>query len=171
VSADWRRIRRRCAALLRSLAIPDPFDLDEFCAALAERRGRPIVLRPVSGVGARLTGLWIATEEPPLDIVVHEARTTSLHRQHIVLHELGHMLAGHAPRTSGAEVVRLLFPDLDPESVRCVLERESYSSTEEQEAEMLASLILLRATSRGPDERGSVEAQRLEAFLSGDDAT
>ena len=170
-TSDWRRARRRCEAVLREVAIPEPFALDRFCAALAERRGRPIVLRPVAGVGSRLTGLWLALADPPVDVIVYEARTTPLHQQHIVLHELGHLLAGHAPGASVAGTARLLFPDLDPDSVRRALERGSYSSSEEREAELLASLILLRATRQGREEPASDEARRLEAFLRGEPAT
>jgi hypothetical protein len=165
---EWGRLRRRCEAALLELPVPDPFDLEGFCAAIAGRRGRPIVLRPVAGVGQGVTGVWLAVDDPPLDVIVYEARTSPLHRQHIVLHELGHVLAGHSPRVGGPGSHRLLFPDLDPEAVRRTLEREAYSSEEEREAELLASLILHRATRRGPDDPGSDAGRRLEALINGD---
>lgn len=137
-----RRLRRRCAALLRDLPTPVPFDARALCEQVAARRGRPIRLIPM----ARLTGvcgLWVATDTT--DLIFYEGKTTPPHQDHIILHELGHVLCGHCPVSLPmAEQARLLLPDLDPEMVRRVLGRAGYSTVEEQEAEMLASLIRQR---------------------------
>jgi hypothetical protein len=170
--AAWRDVRRRGQALVQALRIPDPFDLAAFCETVAARRGRQLVLKPVRGIGHRITGLWLATAVPPLDVIVYEQQTTTLHQEHIIVHELAHMLCGHAPLSLGAETARQLFPDLRPDAVRRVLARQSYSSVEEQEAELLASFILLLAkrpvdAPRAPGEPGRSPVERLEAFQRG----
>ena len=128
----WRSERR-----LRGLEVPSPFDLDTFCAELATRRGRPLIRRPIPGLSADAPcGLWIATDRA--DHVFYDPGTSPLHAEHIVLHELAHMICGH----SGADgSLARLFPDLDPATVRRVLGRVSYTTEQEREAEMLASLI------------------------------
>lgn len=138
-------LRRRCEARLREFRVPDPFDLDEFCAEIADRRGRPLILRPVPGLSADAPcGLWVGTERA--DHVFYDPGTSPLHAEHIVLHELSHILCGH----SGADAaIGRLFPDLDPGSVRRVLGRVAYTDGQEREAEMLASLIRGRSA-RGP---------------------
>jgi hypothetical protein len=69
-----------------------------------------------------------------------------------------------------AEFAHLLLPDLELETVRRVLQRSGYSSDEEQEAELLASLILEHASAPARNQaRSDSEAarllERLEASL------
>ncbi|WP_314175805.1 hypothetical protein [Streptomyces winkii] len=134
-----RKVRRRCAAVLRDLRLPDSFDVPTLCAELSARRGRPIKQLPVPNL-SDVCGLWIATDTA--DLIAYEQCTTVPHQNHIVLHEIAHMLCDHYPVTlSPAEQARLLLPSLDPDMVRRVLGRTGYSSVEEQEAEFLASLL------------------------------
>ena len=139
-------LRRRCRARLRDLPLPVPFDVHELCDRLAARRGRPIRLLPVAGLTG-VCGLWIATDTT--DLICYERDTTRPHQEHIVLHELAHVLCDHYPVSlPGEHDTTALFPDLDPAMVRAVLGRAGYSSAEEREAETLASLIRQRATTR-----------------------
>lgn len=135
-------LRARCAAMLRTLDIPDPFCLQTFCEKLATHRERPILLRAMH-IGVGLCGLWFPTATT--DLVFYEEQTSPAHQTHIILHELSHMLLGHEPKAvDDSETLSLLLPDVSPGAVRYVLERTTYSAVEEQEAEFLASLILAR---------------------------
>ncbi|MFK8850350.1 hypothetical protein [Streptomyces sp. Ac-502] len=149
------RVLADCSDRLRGLHIPRPFELGAFLDRLAEQRGRPIHLEPQVTPPAGPCGLWIATRRA--DYVFHDAATTALHRDHIVLHEVGHMLSGHSNLLSG-EAAHALVPDLDPASVESVLGRSHYSDQDEQEAEMIASLILRRAD-RTPARRPATSQQ------------
>jgi hypothetical protein len=136
------RLRRRYATLLRDLSAPVPFDARALCEGVAARRGRPIRLIPVTGIGD-VCGMWVATTTA--DLIFHEAGTTPPHQDHIILHEVAHVLCDHYPVSlSVAEHARMVLPDLDPEMVRRVLGRAGYSTAEEREAEVLASLIRQR---------------------------
>ncbi|MBB4690730.1 hypothetical protein [Paractinoplanes abujensis] len=130
-------LRRRVEARLREIRVPDPFDLDEFCAEVSSRRGRPLIRQPVPGLSAEAPcGLWIGTERA--DHVFFDPGTSRLHAEHIVLHELSHILCGH----SGSDAaLGTLFPDLEPATVRRALARARYTDEQEREAEMMASLI------------------------------
>ncbi|MGZ3145675.1 hypothetical protein ACVDFE_27520 [Lentzea chajnantorensis] len=134
-----RRLRRRCAARVRELPMPDPFDVRALCALVAGQRDRPITLLPMTGRHGVL-GLWVATDDS--DLIFYEEATTRPHQDHIILHELCHLLCDHyaAPLPAAN-----LMPHLDPDMVRSVLERTGYTAVEEQEAELLASLILQQA--------------------------
>lgn len=145
--AGLGRLRRQARARLEGLDVPEPFDLTAWCARVARRRGRPIVLHPVASPPG-VCGMWVAVDGQ--DHVFFERDTTALHRDHIVLHELSHMLCEHRSAALDADgwAVRLL-PDIDPETVRRVLRRAVYSDEEEREAEVLATLITERAV-RGP---------------------
>ncbi|MEU0373232.1 hypothetical protein ABZ070_23780 [Streptomyces sp. NPDC006283] len=128
-------LRKRCEAILSQLELRNPFSLEELCSRIAEQRGRPLRLHPLPEEAARsgVCGLWVGTES--VDHVFYEARTSRPHQEHIVLHELGHILFGHnflAGAESGGG-----YPT--------ALGRTDYTTREEQEAEMLASLIRTKA--------------------------
>lgn len=166
---DLKQLRRRCAARLRELDLPTPFDVRSFCDAVGDRRGRPIRLCPVTSQ-AGPCGLWAAGSG--VDYIFYERSTSLLHQEHIILHEVSHLLCGHRPAlVSDEERCRLLFPDLDNAMVQQILARTAYPDEEEQEAELLASLILQRAVGRTlrderPDDRQLAELlDRLEAAL------
>ena len=154
-----RSIRRQCESALEGVPVPNPFDINEFCRVISARRGRPLYLVPKQ---TRLgpCGVWLSL--PDVDYVFYERETSQLHREHIILHELGHLLCEHQPtEVIDEEVISKLFPHLDPTVVHRVLGRTTYSAIEEQEAEMLASLVRgrveheLRATAKRSDDHSS----------------
>jgi hypothetical protein len=128
---DEKAIRRRCEARLRELSLPTPFDLDTFIASVAARRGRPIARYALPLMGG-LPGLWLTM--PTGDLIYYEERTSPLHQQHIILHELCHILLGHR----GIHPVAI--GDLTLAELRA-LRTDHYTRDEEHEAETLATLI------------------------------
>jgi IrrE N-terminal-like domain len=143
ISINFRRLRRRCAAIASRLPLPVPFDVRELCRLVADERGKPILLMPSTG-SAKVMGLWVATASA--DIILYEQTTTPPHQEHIILHELSHLLCQHyRGALPDTEHIRALLPNLDPSMIRRVLGRTEYSAEEEQEAELLASMIKQRA--------------------------
>jgi hypothetical protein len=137
-----REVRRRCERLLDEVDLPDPFDANVFRDAVAERRGRPIRLVPQEHMVGPC-GVLVSMQD--VDYVFFEGSTSPVHRDHIIAHELGHLLCEHLPKERlGDEVLRALMPDLNPAMVRKALARTSYDGREEREAEMIASLTVGR---------------------------
>ncbi|QES47314.1 hypothetical protein DEJ50_05205 [Streptomyces venezuelae] len=137
------KLRRRCQTILGHLDLTEPFSVDALCARMAEQRGRPILLHPLPREAAEsgICGLWVGTDST--DFVFYEAQTSPLHREHIVLHELGHILFGH---NALADMDPAADLQENPEAVvPRVLGRTNYTTRQEQEAEMLASMIRARA--------------------------
>ncbi|MGW7030728.1 hypothetical protein ACWGFX_26640 [Streptomyces xanthophaeus] len=151
-------IDARFAGILKDLDIPHPLDVERLCASISEQRGRPLHLLPLPeavGAEAGVCGLWLGLGDA--DIVFYEAATSRVHQTHIILHELAHMLLDHGRLDdgsgsgsgsedgggSGLAVLAGLFPDLDPSMVNRMLARgrTDYSAVEEQQAELLATLI------------------------------
>jgi hypothetical protein len=169
-SQRLKELRHRCEARLRDLPLPVPFDIEAFVGAVAARNGRPIVLKGVADIGARTMGVWIPT--PDVDIIVYEEHTSRFHQEHILLHELSHIICGHQPLAADGELAAQLFPDLSPEVVRGVLQRHAYSSDDEFEAEVQASVIRERAAASRPYDSPPANhpelVNRLEAFSRGD---
>jgi hypothetical protein len=134
-------VRAECEQLLAELNLPARYELGNLRAQIEKRRGRPlrILSKPAEAVNGPC-GFWISTDAE--DIVFVEPATSPLHYQHILLHELGHLLFDHgAVAEPGNEMVARLLPDLDPAAVRMVLARSEYDDRQEQEAEMFATLL------------------------------
>ncbi|MDF3291649.1 hypothetical protein [Streptomyces silvisoli] len=141
-----RELCRRCRTVLDGIRLPRPFSVAALCRQLSERRGRPLHLHmlPAEVATAGACGLWLATETD--DHIFFERRTTRPHQDHIILHEIAHLLFDHhsaGARDGGA--LGGLLPDLDLRLVRRLLARTSYTTDQEREAEMLASLIRTEA--------------------------
>lgn len=145
-------LQRRCEAKLAGIAFPQPFSLTALCGALAELRGRELRLQPLPPEVELASPCGVLVALKDVDLVYYEPSTSPLHQEHIVLHELGHMIFEHVPASPlvGLDVKRLA-PDLDPQMVQRVFGRTSYTLPQEREAETLASLVLARAGKvRGP---------------------
>lgn len=114
-----RELKKHVRSSLAALDLPSPLRLGDLCERLGERRGRPMQLMaralPVPGP----SGMWIASTNA--DMIVYQSETTPAHQNLIVLHEIGHILAGHngqhgEPLASGAASDDVLAePDTDPD--------------------------------------------------------
>ena len=136
-------VRRRCQQHIDALDLRGPLDVAALAQRLAAVRDRPLHLLGLTQRGPGPTGLWVATDAA--DYVFYNDLTRRLHRDHIILHEIGHILLDHsASATLTKDTARLLAPNLDPDVVRRTLSRTNYSAVEEQEAEMFASLMMPR---------------------------
>jgi Zn-dependent peptidase ImmA (M78 family) len=135
-----RELRRRCRRLLNELGIRPPLDVLELCRSVGHQRGRPIRLIPHRIPVPGPFGAWIATGQA--DYIVYQQDTSKAHQRHIILHELGHLLAGHGATAENDDLVAQLAPGLEPEAVRRALLRTSYDTDHEREAETVATIIL-----------------------------
>lgn len=147
-------IKGRFTELATMIPIPYPWDLAAYVDAVADHRGRPITLRAVdmsglAGTGCGTgTGLWIARRDE--DLIVYDAGTSEWHIEHIILHEIGHMLFGHT-RSQGEDgevfgpTIATLLPSISPESISQVLGRDDYGTVREREAETFADMVMVQA--------------------------
>lgn len=134
------RLRRRCQAILRDVRLPKQFTAKSLCETIAQRRGRQLHLHPMTPPSEQLpSGMWVATDVA--DHIFYEQQTSQFHQDHIIFHEIGHILCGHTSP--------LVADPLDADAVAQVMNRTSYTTDQEQEAEMVATLLLGRAYSAG----------------------
>ncbi|WIX82492.1 toxin [Amycolatopsis carbonis] len=135
-----RRMREEGARRIAELDLPEGCDLPTLCERLGTIRERPITLVPMPMPASHPCGMWVAAQQE--DLIFFDANTTGAHQEHIILHELGHIICCH--RGSGLlddESARSLFPNLDPDIVRDMLMRATYDDAQEQEAEIIAYLL------------------------------
>ncbi|MFJ6718996.1 hypothetical protein [Streptomyces sp. NPDC091259] len=162
-----RTLRKRCRSILRELGITAPLRVPELCRLLGEHRGRPIRLVPYSLPVPGPYGLWIAGAQA--DFIFYQKETSQAHQDHIVLHEVGHILANHGSDESEDAVWQEVLPDLSIEVINRALRRTSYAEEREREAELVATIILEwasvldRVTPRAP---GDISARRVHTALA-----
>ncbi|MCD9875013.1 hypothetical protein [Streptomyces guryensis] len=159
------RLRRRCQTVIDRLELPATLSIEILCRHISARRGRPLRLHPLprEAATAGACGMWLATDAE--DHIFYEQRTAPLHQEHIVLHEIGHVLFDHwASHEDGGIGWGSFLPDLDVNAVQRLLARTNYATSQEQEAELFASLLgpLMSETSRG---HADGALGRLEAAL------
>ncbi|MFJ3633995.1 toxin [Streptomyces sp. NPDC090112] len=160
-----KELRRAGARRLAELGLPEAADVAELCGHLGAARGRPIVLVPMQMPSTHPCGMWVAARDE--DLIFYDANTTGAHQEHIILHELGHIICCH--RGAGGldeAAARLLFPNLDPQLVRDMLLRATYDDVQEQEAEIIAYLLAQRMG--GSAGRASATPDGGEGTASGD---
>lgn len=144
--------------MVRRLCLPDPFSVSALCDSIAAQRGRKLYLHPLDkpdGVVDMPCGMWVATDVA--DHVFFEQQTSTFHQEHIILHELGHMICGHTIASLGDGFdPAAVGSDDTGEIVRQALTRASYNTVQEREAELVATLI----RERGRQINGLSESER-----------
>ncbi|MFF8989614.1 hypothetical protein ACF09H_06580 [Streptomyces sp. NPDC014983] len=89
-------------------------------------------------------GAWVATLSA--DYILYQQETSKAHQDHIILHEIGHILAGHRGESAndGCEndCERDDLGEPEPDTIQHVLRRTSYDESREHEAELIATIIL-----------------------------
>ncbi|WP_327352788.1 hypothetical protein [Streptomyces sp. NBC_01304] len=92
-------------------------------------------------------GLWVDT--PAADLIIYQQHTTRLHQDHIILHEVGHILANddaegitEDPDDPAEGWWAGMLPALNAASIRRVRKRCAYDSEEECEVELAATIVL-----------------------------
>lgn len=143
-ASGHRELAARCQELALALPLPSPWDIETFLTELGELRGRPIDLRRVSGAEfENPCGALVSLADRD---VIGYVPSTPLHEEHIILHEVGHLVCGHSDTSlADSPLVAELVPDLPPELIQSVLGRSAFDDRVESEAELVASLYLYRA--------------------------
>jgi hypothetical protein len=155
-----RILRRICHDRLdqlrdAGLEVPVPFDGPELCRRIGQHVGREVRLTTVP-MPTGHSGLTFLLRDTY--VVAVESRTSQIHRDHILAHEIGHLIFGHEPMdVADDEVAGTLFPSVSPALVRLVLARTAtagYTEDEEKEAEVMATILLEGAKGNNPDGGG-----------------
>ncbi len=122
---ELQAIHKQCTRKLADLGLDTLTTVEDIRARASEISERDIQLVPYALSGSGVHGLLVRTDAT--DYVVYDSDTTTMHREHIILHELSHVMCGHTGASS-RELAEILC-------------RESYLDDQEVEAEMLASMM------------------------------
>ncbi|MFF3085716.1 DUF6545 domain-containing protein [Streptomyces nojiriensis] len=146
---DLEQLRAACEARVEALRLPHRFSTRDLRDAVAEQRGRPIVLRPLSTLGATDAPCGIRLETPDADLLFYEEATSPLHQNHILAHEISHIICDH-PGSLELDQDTLRAIGFNPTLVRRMSGRDAASAgvarrgtagTPEGDAEVEAAVI------------------------------
>lgn len=162
-AADRRaaaRVYRRIVAAVGTTPVGGVDGIDQVVRACARASGRPIHLRAVDGAAWRssdgpeglLTGLAVSREAE--DLIIVRDDVTGRHRDHIVAHELAHLLFDHAGLVPAGLVREAPCPS------EVVHGRISLATRQEREAEALADLVCTRLLGAGASPRDRYDFSR-----------
>ncbi|MCP3800347.1 ImmA/IrrE family metallo-endopeptidase [Allokutzneria sp. A3M-2-11 16] len=133
---------RDVAELVADLELPVPFDVNELCSAVGKRRGKAIEVMPYPGEVVAKADLadvalpyGLFSPGVHVDGIFYDPRLSSEHREHVILHELGHVVCRHQPAGE--------------EPSEGVLRRATFHDDQERAAESFAYLVAERAHARG----------------------
>jgi hypothetical protein len=114
---------------MRQLTPQLPLSVTTLCDLIGELRGTPITLLEWDLPAHGPFGVLISREHE--DVIAYQAKTTRAHQAHIILHEVGHIIAF----------------DLEGERPAGMQLRSCYSGRDERDAEIIASTIMHQAIS------------------------
>ncbi len=172
--ANERKLHHRLRQELDDLGVQPPLDVQELCRALGRRRGRPLFVRAAQLEKPGPSGLWVHLAD--MDVILYQQETTELHQQHIILHEVGHILMAEdqdsdeempAEEEDYVEGWATLIPAVDPSLVRRVAKRCNYDDEEECSVELVATILMELVQHGGDAPAADPAVRRIEAALGG----
>lgn len=126
--------------MLAELDLPEAFDLDLLLARLTQRRGRPLRLLPLlPGLRDEPSGMWVPL--PAEDVIFAESSVSGWYRDHVVFHELGHMLWAHTGSVRDVAGWLGQYGVTGAAGTRVALRCSASAAEQEREAEMVALLL------------------------------
>ncbi|MGK9465093.1 regulator component (plasmid) [Streptomyces sp. G6] len=162
------QLRSWCEEQVDLLRLPHRFSTRELREAIAEKRGKPIILQPLDTLGVVDAPCGIRLEMLEADLLFYEEGTSVHHQRHILTHELCHVYCDH-PGSLEIDVQTARALGVNPTLAMRMSGRTSYSTTDERQAEMMASVIRRRIyrdrespslrPKRGPDSWDALFAQ------------
>ncbi|WP_371790396.1 regulator component [Streptomyces sp. NBC_01471] len=140
---DQGRLRKSCEAQVDLLHLPHRFTTRELRDAIAALRGKCIILKPLRTLGAIDAPCGLRLETPEADLLYYEEGASVHHQRHILTHELCHVYCDH-PGSLEVDTDTAHALGVNPTLVMRMSGRTSYSSADEREAEMMATIIRQR---------------------------
>ncbi|MFC8225127.1 regulator component [Streptomyces sp. NPDC057287] len=140
---DERHLRASCEKQIDQLNLPHRFSTRGFRDSIATLRGKPIVVKPLNTLGTIDAPCGIRLETPEIDFLYYEEGTSVHHQRHILTHELCHVLLNH-PGSLEVDSATAHTLGVNPTLVMRMSGRTSYSTDDEREAEMMATVVRQR---------------------------
>lgn len=168
---DDRLLRKWCEDQVDLLDLPHRFSTRELREAISVIRGKPIILKPLSTLGAIDAPCGIRLETPQADLLFYEEGTSVHHQRVIITHELCHVYCDH-PGSLEIDADTAHALGVNPTLALRMSGRTSYREGDERETEMMMTVIRQRIyrernspsrqPEKGPDSWDALFAQPIK---------
>ncbi|RLU79931.1 hypothetical protein CTZ27_35870 [Streptomyces griseocarneus] len=144
-----------CRAFVASLGLPPAASVRDLRSFVEKRIGQAIHIAPHDRADGSLPcGMVIASGGA--NYIGYDPETSPAHQDHIIAHELAHLLKGHRGEP--------LVNDLDADLLATILGRTDYDEDAEREAELIGSLLQTHVINSRPASQ-SESADRIARTL------
>ncbi|MGI5457596.1 hypothetical protein ACQEWB_31390 [Streptomyces sp. CA-249302] len=141
----WSTSRWRQGDPLAALELPNVTNIRDLRDEVSRRTGREVVLQAREQVPS-VCGACAVLES--VIYVFYDPRTSLLHQDAIIAHEIMHLLLGHYKTRPLSALAPSFITTVDLAAVQIMLGRTKYDEAEERDAELLASLLQRRIIDR-----------------------
>ncbi|WP_435057587.1 hypothetical protein [Streptomyces sp. bgisy060] len=149
-----------CRNFVRSLGLPRVASVRDLRGFVEERIGQPIHIAPHDRSDGSLPCGMVITSGGA-NYIGYDPETSTTHQDHIIAHELAHLLKGHR----GELLAETFDVDLlDDDLLATVLGRTDYDEHSEREAEAIAGFLQAHVISNRPASQ-SESADRIARTL------
>lgn len=132
--------------VLRRLATTPSIEIVEQISMLRNRPCDVVTFNPAEHPDAPC-GAWLECRDR--DVLVVSETAQGFYRDHVLAHELSHILLGHQADDALAQMLDAALPDISPNLIKRILGRHTYTDPQERDAETLASRILAGTRGQG----------------------
>lgn len=141
-SWDEIKLRKWLRSLLHQAGVTEPVGMLDVVERLSAIWPTPIVASPYDFRAHGPFGLTVhyaPSDDDDVLYILYQRIATSLHQDHVIAHELGHILARHPLRTITD------LSEIDLSGRDGTLRRTSYTTRIEHQAETIATTLMWRA--------------------------
>lgn len=158
-----RRTRRTQARqIVDALVLPEPWSSEALIAQVGRKLGRRVRIERRPAMGDGITGTIFRLSEE--DVIFYREDLIGLHRDHVLCHELAHLLAGHL---EGPEAYHGASDNHLAHAFAVMLNRQcQYGETRERVAEEIAEMIMVRVPQQVPGVRNQATERAVRGFGS-----
>ncbi|MFJ9416639.1 ImmA/IrrE family metallo-endopeptidase [Streptomyces sp. NPDC101227] len=147
----YASIQQDSERFVRSLNLPAVTGIRDLIPEVERRTGLAVELQPAEVQVSTPCGLWIATEKR--HYIFYDPRTSVAHQDHIIAHEIAHILKDH----QGTAKMSTDVSGISAELILSVLGRTQYDDAQELEAEMVGTYLQAHVLYHRKDRSGILD--------------
>lgn len=158
-----RRVAKQTslATIMDAIPLTPPWTVDEFILWLSDFKGKQVTLNQRTSIASQILKCGTLYVMDDRLTIMYSPEHSQRHQRQQIFHEIAHILCDHRGSDLGSNIYDVpasaLTDGIDPERVRDMLQRDSFGTATEAEAELVGTqLAILSRGSITNDMNGSL---------------